>query len=269
MRLANKVAVVLGASAQGGTGWAIAEGLAREGARVVVGARRIEPLRELAERIGGLAVACDASKEEQVAAFAQAAVEAYGPIDIAVNSAGRPVLGTIAAADHDRIRRSLAVDFFGNAWFVRYMAQAMSDGGSIVLISSSSSAQPVLPFFPYGCAKAATDCLVRYAAVEFGGRGIRVNSILPGPIKTELARQLFEAPGAEEVFAREIPLTRVGEPADFADAVLWLADRCYASGLNLPVSGGMQLMRAPRADEMPDPEAFDGRRLSEKGRAEA
>jgi hypothetical protein len=64
-------------------------------------------------------------------------------------------------------------------------------------------------------------------------------------------------------------LTRVGEPADFADAVLWLADRCYASGLNLPVSGGMQLMRAPRADEMPDPEAFDGRRLSEKGRAEA
>jgi NAD(P)-dependent dehydrogenase (short-subunit alcohol dehydrogenase family) len=231
----------------------------------VVGARRIDPLRELAERIGGTAVACDISKEEQVAEFARAAVDAYGRIDIAVNSAGRPILGRIADADAERIRRSLAVDFFGNAWFVRYMAEAMNDDGSIVLISSSSAAQAVLPFFPYGCAKAATDCLVRYAAVEFGARGIRVNSILPGPIKTELARRMFETPAAEEVFGQVIPLGRVGVPADYADAVLWLAGG-YASGLNLPVSGGMQLMRAPRADEMPDPSVFDGRRSGDKGR---
>jgi len=251
MRLDGKVAVVLGASAEGGTGWAIAEALAAAGARVVVAARRMEPLERLAERIGGKAVACDAGKTDQVAALAAAAAEEFGPIDIAVNSAARPIIGPIATTELEQIQRSLDVNFLGQVHFVRHMAKAMNDGGSIILISSSSAAQPVLPFFPYACAKAATDCLVRYAALEYGPRGIRVNSILPGPIKTELAAAIFAAPGAEAVFEREIPLGRVGVPQDFADVVLWLAGPGYVSGVNLPVSGGMHLTRAPRGDEMP------------------
>ena len=78
VQLQGKVAVVLGASAEGGTGWAIAEALARSGAKVVVGARSIEPLRTLAERVGGAAVACDAGDESQVSALAQAALSTYG-----------------------------------------------------------------------------------------------------------------------------------------------------------------------------------------------
>lgn len=257
MQLDGKIAVVLGASAEGGTGWAIAETLAAVGAKVVVAARRIEPLLKLADRIGGKAVACDAGKADQVAALATAAVEAFGPIDIAVNSAARPIIGTIAATDPAQIQRSLDVNFLGQIHFVRHMAEAMNDGGSIILISSSSAAQPVLPFFPYACAKAATDCLVRYAALEYGPRGIRVNSILPGPIKTEMASAIFAAPGAEAVFEREIPLGRVGVPQDFADVVLWLAGPGYISGVNLPVSGGMHLTRAPRADEMPAADIFE------------
>jgi len=180
-----------------------------------------------------------------------AAAEEFGPIDIAVNSAARPIIGPIATTELEQIQRSLDVNFLGQVHFVRHMAKAMNDGGSIILISSSSAAQPVLPFFPYACAKAATDCLVRYAALEYGPRGIRVNSILPGPIKTELAAAIFAAPGAEAVFEREIPLGRVGVPQDFADVVLWLAGPGYVSGVNLPVSGGMHLTRAPRGDEMP------------------
>src|SRR5690606_2520946 len=97
--LQDKVAVVLGASAEGGTGWAIAEALAAAGAKVVVGARSYEPLQKLAEKIGGTAVRCDAGVEADVEALAAAALETYGRLDIAVNSAGLPVMGLIAESD--------------------------------------------------------------------------------------------------------------------------------------------------------------------------
>ncbi|MFY9329443.1 MAG: SDR family oxidoreductase [Georgfuchsia sp.] len=250
-QLKDKVAVVLGASAAEGTGWAIAEALAAEGAKVVVAARRLAPLEILASRIGGHAVACDAGREEEIAALMRETAAAFGSIDIAVNAAAQPVLGRIAKAEATAMQRSLDVNYLGNVYFVKYAAAAMNDGGSIVLISSSSAAQPLLPYFAYACAKAATDCLVRYAALEYGPRGIRVNSILPGPIKSELTKQLFAIPGVEEIHAREIPLGRVGLPQDYANAVLWLAGPAFITGVNLPVSGGNQLTRQPRGDEFP------------------
>lgn len=84
--------------------------------------------------------------------------------------------------------------------------------------------------FPYACSKAVLDCLVRYAALEYGPKKIRVNSILPGAIRSEATRELWAIPGMEESFARDVPLGRIGEPADFADAVLWLASATYVTG---------------------------------------
>jgi NAD(P)-dependent dehydrogenase (short-subunit alcohol dehydrogenase family) len=249
--LENKVAIVLGASAEGGTGWAVAEHLSAAGAEVIVAARREAPLRALAARIGGIAVRCDAAREEQIAALAGVVKEQFGGIDIAINCAASPVLGLIGESKLASLQRSLDVNFLAHVVFVREIAAIMRDGGSITLFSTSSAAQPLLGFFPYACAKAATDCLVRYAALEYGGRGIRVNSILPGPIKTEMAQHIFAVPGAEQVFEREIPLGRVGVPEDFARMAVMLSGPHYLSGVNLPVSGGMQLTRAPRQDELP------------------
>lgn len=253
----GKIAVVLGASAAGGTGWAVAEHLAAAGAKVVVSARRKEPLEELAAKIDGLAVVCDAGNAEDISALANRIKQEFGGLDIAVNSAARPVIGTIAETDPAAVQKSIDVNFLGHVNFVREMGAIMRDDGSIILISTSSAVQPTMPFFPYACAKAATDCLVRYAAMEYGVRGIRVNSILPGPIKTELAAHLFEAPGAEEVFSKEIPLGRVGLPDDFGRIVTMLAGPHYITGVNLPVSGGMQLTRAARGDEMPGQGGFN------------
>lgn len=254
--LKDKVAVVLGASASGGTGWAVAEHLAAAGAKVVVAARRLEPLEELAQKIGGMAVVCDAGKPDKVAALAKAAQDKFGGIDVAVNSAARPVMGEIADCPLEQVQKSLDVNFLGHVSFVREMGAVMRDNGSIILISTQSAAQPVAHFFPYGCAKAATDALVRYAALEYGPRGIRVNSVLPGPIKTELAAHIFAVPGAEEVFEREIALGRVAMPADIARVITMLAGDHYITGANLPVSGGMQLTRPPREDEMPGEGAY-------------
>jgi NAD(P)-dependent dehydrogenase (short-subunit alcohol dehydrogenase family) len=251
MPLQRKTAIVLGASAEGGTGWAIAERLAREGAKVVVAARNIDGLNKLAGKIGGKAVQCDASNPDDIQALMRVAEETYGKIDFAVNSAGLPVLGMIKDAERGEVQRALDTNYIGNVFFIKEAAARMNDGGSIVLISSYSAVQPVFPHFAYACAKAATDSLVRYAAVEYGGRGIRVNSILPGPIKSDMAKNLFAIPGVEEIYARETPLGRVGAPEDCADAVTWLCGPAFVTGLNLPVSGGNQLTRMPRPDELP------------------
>jgi NAD(P)-dependent dehydrogenase (short-subunit alcohol dehydrogenase family) len=268
VNLKDKVAVVLGASAEGGTGWAIAQALAAQGAKVVVGARSFEPLKRLADRIGGKAVACDAGNESQVEALAKAALDTYGRLDIAVNSAGLPVMTLVAGTTQAHLDDAVRVNFFGNVYFVKHMAAAIGSGGSIVLISSMSTTHPVFPHYAYACAKSASDCLVRYAAIEYGPRGIRINSILPGAIKSEMAREAYAIPGFEAAYEREVPLGRVGYPEDFANAVLWLAGPSYVTGLNLQVNGGNQLTRFPYLSELPmGQETYgSGKPLADRGK---
>jgi len=249
--LHGKVAVVLGASAEGGTGWAIAEALAAAGAKVVVGARSMEPLKRLADKIGGLAVRCDGGSEAEITALSEAAIKAFGRIDIAVNSAATPTLGLIQDATPDMMAQALQVNFIGMTYFVRDFAARMGEGGSIILISSMSATHPLQPHFSYACAKAATECLVQYAAQEYGPRGIRVNGIRIGTSVSNMAGDFFNSPGVGEKFAREIPMGRLGKPEDIADAVLWLAGPAYISGSTLDVSGGNQINRFPFLDELP------------------
>jgi len=251
-QLEGKVAIVLGASAPGGSGWAIARRFAAEGAKLVVGARSEGPLQDLARQTGGIAQVCDVADEDQVRAFVARAVDTFGGLDVAVNASGLPMGGTIANAPLDEARAAMEVNYFGCLHFIRHSAAAMKNGGSIVVFSSLAAAQPMEFVYAYGCAKAATDCLVRYAALEYGPKGIKVNSILPGPIRSDMASSLWEVPGMEETYIREIPLRRIGETADYADTALWLAGPSFVTGLNLHVSGGNQLTRMPTLRERPD-----------------
>lgn len=252
MQLKNKIAVVLGASAEAGTGWAIAARFAAEGAKVMIAARRGDLVAKLADRIGGASRVCDAANEEQVKALAQATLDTYGRIDIAVSAAGIPTGGTITNTPNADMIRSTEVNYYGNVYFVRHMAAAMKGPGSIVLFSSMAATHPLEHVFSYACAKAATDCLVRYAAVEYAPKGIKVNSILPGAIRSEMAAPLYKVEGMEASWAGEVPLKRIGEPSDFAEAALWLAGPSFVTGLNLQVSGGNQLTRFPYYHERPE-----------------
>lgn len=247
--LQGKVAIVLGASAPRGTGWAIAEALAEQGAKVVVGARSMAPLEQLAKKIGGVAVRCDAACEDDIATLVRTAVDRFGGLDIAVNSAGLPVMGPIAEASTEALQAAVNTNYFANVYFVKHSAAAMSNGGSIILISSASTTNVVEPHFAYACAKSASDCLVRYAAIEYGHRNIRVNSILPGAIMSDMAWDYYSNSQVRSRFEHEIPLGRIGTPADFANAVVWLAGPAYITGVNLQVNGGNFLTRFPRPDE--------------------
>ncbi|MDB5702300.1 MAG: NAD(P)-dependent oxidoreductase [Sphingomonadales bacterium] len=253
--LTGKVAVVLGASAEGGTGWGIAEGLAARGAKLVVGARSIEPLQRLADKVGGLAVGCDGGDHDQIAALRDAAVAAYGRIDIAVNSAATPTLSLIADATPEIMAQAVQVNLFGMVYFVKLMAEGMNDGGSIILISSMSATHPVFPHFAYAAAKAGTESLIKYAAVEYGGRGIRVNGIRIATVMSEMAGAFYRMPGVSERFIQEIPLGRMGQPDDMADACAWLAGPAYITGSMLDISGGNQINRFPFLHELPGGDA--------------
>lgn len=258
MILKDKVAIVLGASAEAGTGWAVASRFAAEGARVVVAARRTEPLKKLAVETGGAWIGCDVASEDEVKALVDFTMAKYGRIDVACNAAGLPMGGTIANAPMSDMRHATEVDYYGCVYFVRHVAEAMkATGGSIMLFSSMVTTHMMEYVYPYACAKAAADCLVRYAAVEYGPYGIKVNSILPGAIRSEMSTPLWQVGGMEESYVKEIPFGRIGTPEDFADAALWLAGPSYVTGLNLQVSGGNHLLRFPRLAERPALEGYD------------
>lgn len=247
--LHGQVAVVLGASAQGGTGWAIAESLAMQGAKVVVAARSLEPLQRLASRINGEAIRCDAASPSDIAALADAIQSRHGRLDIAVNAAALPMPKSIPELTTEDLLASMQVNYCAHVQFTQHMARVMEQDGSIVLITSMAATHPLMPHTAYACAKAASDCFVRYAALEYGPRNIRINSIQPGAIKSDMTRAAFANPDYEPTLAHEVPLGRIGLPNDYANAVLWLAGPAFVTGLNLNISGGNQLTRFPYLHE--------------------
>ena len=251
-RLEGRAAVVLGASAEHGSGGAIAKAFRAEGCDVIVAARRGEVLAAFAEKIGASALIADARDETQVARLAQAASERFGHIDIAVNAAGAPVRSSIASATPDLLQEALDLNYLAHVYFIKHMARVMDRNGSIIVISSmSGTCVTDGTVFPYSCAKAATNCLVQCAAIEYGPRNIRVNAILPGPIESEASRGLFKNAELRHAFEKEIPLGRIAQPEDVADAAVWLAGPSFVTGLNLQVNGGMFLSRFPTPSELP------------------
>lgn len=163
------------------------------------------------------------------------------------NASAHPSQGSVATAKAEILKKSIEVNFLGNVYAVRHVAEAMSDDGSIILFLLDVDHPPSNTFFPYSYAKAATDCLVKYAAVEYGARGIRVDSILPGAIRTEMSKTVvFSDASVGDAYRSEVPLGRIGEPVDFVNTVLWLAGPSFVTGQNFHVSGGNQLTRFPQ-----------------------
>lgn len=254
--LKGKNVVVLGASAEHGSGGAIAKAYRAEGCNVVISARRADVLGAFALRIGAHPVVADARDETQIARLAQAALEHFGRIDIAVNAAGAPVRSSIARVTPALLQEALDLNYFAHVYFVKHMAAAIGRDGSIIVISSmSGTCVTDGTVFPYSCAKAAANCLVQCAAIEYGPRNIRVNAILPGPIESEASRGLFKNAQLRHAFEKEVPLGRIAQPEDIADAAVWLSGPAFVTGLNLQVNGGMFLSRFPTPSELPGGEA--------------
>jgi NAD(P)-dependent dehydrogenase (short-subunit alcohol dehydrogenase family) len=247
-RLLGKSAVVTGAG--NGIGRATAELFAEEGARIVGGDLDGDGLRRLGERLGAqgaefAGVIGDVSQPDDAKRMIVAAVERYGRIDVLVANAGVIPLRDITEATPEDWDEVMAVDGRGMFLTCKYAIEQMvrSGGGSIVCLSSISGVAGQKSQSTYGPAKFVASGLTKHLAVEWADRGIRVNAVAPGTIRTERVQRLPEEPGGTEyirAIERMHPMGRLGEPAEVAQAIAFLASdqASFVTGAILPVDGG-------------------------------
>lgn len=244
--LAGKCAIVLGASGADNMGQHIARALAGAGAQVVVAGRRIEPLETLAAEIGGIAAGCDITSKAEVDAL-------FGAhrADIAVNATGWGLLKPIDQVSEAELDDIIALQFKGVHHLLAACVRTMTGGGSIVQISSATTHALIDDHAAYIGTKAGSEALIRCVANQYGPQGIRANIVSPGLTGSPMTAGAMATPGLEAAFAKRYPLGRIGTSDDIAAAVLWLCDdRCFMTGQNLQVNGGLTLRGNPRPDEV-------------------
>ena len=253
-RLQGKTAVVLGAAGAGNMGQVIARRLAEEGAKVLVAGRHAAPLGDLAKAIGGRAAVCDITEKAELEALAQAALDWTGALDIAVNATGWGLLKPFLETNGDELEAMSRLQFIGPFQWLQTTLGAMikaGRGGAIIQISSATATIMLNDHAAYMGAKAGADHLIRCVANEFGQYGIRANSISPGLTATPMTAGAQATPGLFDAFLPAYPLGRIGRSEDIAEAAVFLAeDRCFMTGQNLQVNGGLTLRRNPDRDEI-------------------
>ena len=243
--LTGKVAVVTGASK--GIGAGIAKTLAAAGAAVVVNYASDKQGADAAvaaiEQSGGRAVAVqgDVSQAADVERLFAETVQAYGQVDILVNNAGVFVFMPLEAITEAEFHRQFNINVLGTILATQAAARHFGPtGGSIVNLTSVASVAAMPASGVYAASKSAVDTLTRVFAAELAPRKIRVNAVAPGFTETEGAAALEMPDGAREATIASIPLGRMGQPADIAQSVLFLAsdDAAWVTGERLTASGG-------------------------------
>lgn len=243
--LSQTTALITGASS--GLGAHFARLLARHGARVVMGARRQEPLQALVTAIqadGGdaLAVALDVTDSASIEAAFKTAREHFGVPTVVVNNAGIVSHDTAMDTSEEDWDRVLDTNLRG-AWLVARTAArellAAEQGGSIINIASILALRVAGRAAPYIAAKAGLEHLTRALALEWARHHIRVNAIAPGYIETDLNRAFFQSSPGQALIKR-IPQRRLGQPEDLDGALLLLASEAsrFMTGSTLVVDGG-------------------------------
>jgi len=245
-RLRGKVAIVTGAGS--GIGRATALRFAAEGAKLVVndvnGEAAARVVKEI-EAAGGSAVAfpADVADARAVEALVREATSRFGRLDVLVNNAAAVIPGPVEAIGDADWRRTQSVTLDGVFHGIRAALPVMAaqGGGSIINIASGAAVAGEPGLGAYGAAKAAVVNLTMTAAVENAARGVRVNTILPGPIETPPLLAAVEATGGRAGWERQIPCGRLGRPEEMAAVALFLAsdDASYVHGAAIVADGGV------------------------------
>jgi NAD(P)-dependent dehydrogenase (short-subunit alcohol dehydrogenase family) len=247
VKLQDRVAIVTGGAQ--GIGQAIARGLAREGAAVVIAdleENRAQATAAAINAAGGSALALKVNvlNLADLQAMVDRAVGHFGQIDILVNNAGmlivRPFL-EMTEADWDlQLGVNLKSVFFATQKVGEVMIRAGRPGRIVNVASTSAFAASTIPSVPYDVSKAGVHMLTKSSAVQLAKHGINVNAIAPGTIDTKMARDVLDLEKLAEFGRVRIPIGRLGQPQDLVGAVIFLCsdDSSYVVGHTLVVDGG-------------------------------
>ncbi|RTE10526.1 SDR family NAD(P)-dependent oxidoreductase [Paenibacillus whitsoniae] len=246
MRLKHKVALVTGGA--NGIGRAVSLRFAREGAKVAladIDPKALEEVSELIRAAGAevLWVLADIQQKSEVDAMLEKAITRWGRLDIVVNSAGvcrpAPFLEMTEADWEFHMNVNLKGAFLVSQRAAREMVR-QGTGGSIIQMSSVNGLAAESHQAHYNASKGGLNLLTMSMALELAEHGIRVNALCPGFIDTRLTRPLIDNPQSMETYVKTIPLQRVGQPDDIADAALFMAsdESRYMTGHCMVIDGG-------------------------------
>ncbi len=246
-KLENKIAIVTGASK--GIGASIAKHFAAEGAKVVVnyssskeGADKV--VKEITDNGGkAIAVQGNVAEEADVTRLFEETAAAFGTLDILVNNAGVYQFAPIEAVSEESFHWHFNTNVLGPVLATREAVKLFGEkGGNIINISSAVSNVPVAMASVYSATKAALDAVTVSLSKEFGGKNIRINSILPGGVETEGTHSagILDSDFAAQMI-NNTPLGRIGQPEDIAKVAVFLAsdDAAWITGEKVTVSGGI------------------------------
>jgi 3alpha(or 20beta)-hydroxysteroid dehydrogenase len=243
-RLDGKVAIITGAA--GGIGSAAARRLAQEGALLLLTDADEERARRLAAELGegADALAHDVTSEEQWRAVVAHALETHGRIDVLLNNAGVFLAAPLTETSLEEFRRVMDINVTGVFLGMRTVAPAMIErrAGSMINVSSVAGLMGSPFLTAYAASKWAVRGMSKVAAKELAQSGVRVNSLHPGQIDTDMnTRQREKTPELIDRLIRGIPLRRIGTPEEVAHAIAYLAsdESVYVTGSELVVDGGV------------------------------
>jgi NAD(P)-dependent dehydrogenase (short-subunit alcohol dehydrogenase family) len=244
--LEGKVAIITGASR--GIGQAIAEGFSEMGAKVVLASRKAEALEQVRQGIverGGdaLVIPTHMGDMEAVRSLVRGTLEHYGTVDILVNNAAtNPVFGPTSEVEEPAYDKIMDVNVKGMFFLTKEVGKVLCEkgSGSVINISSEAGITPTPMLGVYSISKAAVNMLTKVFAQEWGPKGVRVNAIAPGLVKTHFSQALWGNEAILKAALATIPMGRIAEPKEIVGMAIYLASEAssYVTGQIFLVDGG-------------------------------
>lgn len=239
--LKDKVVVITGGNS--GIGYAAAKKLKEDNATVIITGRRKEAVEKAAAELNVTGLIADQSTLTDIEKLVDQVKEQFGKVDILLVNAGITKFSTIEQIGESQFDEMMNINFKGAYFTLSRFIPLLSDGASVIMLSSTSATISPQTASVYAASKAAVNAVVKIAALELASRKIRVNAVSPGPIATEIISKIGLDETLENQLVQSIPAGRMGKPQEVASMIRYLAseEASFLTGANFLVDGGQSI----------------------------